>query len=124
MMNIFGTNSQVTINGKTYRGNNISIDGNTVIIDGKAQDVKDEKKMEVVILSNVHTITSDESINIKGDVTGNVTARTSVNCNNVTGDIQSGTSVNCNNVKGNAKAGTTINCNNIGGDATAYKINR
>ena len=122
-MNIFGRNSKVQINGKTYVGNNISISGNQVYIDGELQDDLDSKnKIEVSILCNVDKITSNESIHIKGNVTGKVEAKTSVNCDDVRGDVFAGTSVNCDNISGNARAGATINCDVIWGDAKANKI--
>lgn len=37
-MNIFGNRGKVTINGKTYVGNNIQINGNKVVIDGISQE--------------------------------------------------------------------------------------
>lgn len=124
-MNIFGRNSQITINGKTYTGNNISINNNQVYIDGKLQDeVDDDRKIELTILSNVDKIISEESIYIKGNVSGNVEAKVNVNCDDVDGNVNAGVNVNCDDITGNATAGVTINCDDIGGSATASKINR
>lgn len=124
-MNIFGKGSRVSINGKTYVGNNININGNQVYIDGELQDdLDDTKKIEVSILSNVEKIVSEESIYIKGNVKGNVEAKASVNCDDITGNVSAGASVNCDNIHGNAFAGATINCDDIKGNATANKINR
>ncbi len=124
-MNIFGRNSQVSINGKTYVGNNISIIGNQVYIDGKLQDdLNSDKKIEVSILCNVERIESKELINIKGDVVGDIKAGTSVNSYDIKGNVEAGTSVNCDDISGDARAGTTINCDVIWGNATANRINK
>ncbi|AEW47077.1 hypothetical protein BCP78_0070 [Bacillus phage BCP78] len=124
MFNFFGKNSGININGKSYSGNNIIVNNGQVIVDGVVQDGTLDEKVTIVVESGVERITSDESIHIQGDVTGNVESSTSVNCNNVTGNVKAGTSVNCNNIGGNAVSGTSINCNNIKGNATAKVINR
>lgn len=123
-MNIFGRGSKASINGKTYVGNNIVINSNEVIVDGVRQDGFEDKKLEVTILCNVEKITSNESIYIKGNVYGDIEAKSSVNCDNVIGNINAGSSINCDDIHGNAFAGTSINCDDIKGSATANRINR
>lgn len=123
-MNIFGRNSQVQINGKTYVGNNISISNGQVYINGKLEDEHEEKMVVTIIGSGVERIESDEAITIKGNVTGDVTSKVNVNCDNVIGDVKAGVNVNCDDIKGNAEAGITINCDDIHGNARASKINR
>lgn len=123
-MNIFGRNSKVTINGKTYEGSHISMQGNNVYVDGKLADGVDEKRVEITILCNVDEITSDESIHIKGNVTGNVSAKASVSCDAVFGDVHGGASVNCDDVHGNVTAGTAVNCDNVKGSVKANIVNR
>lgn len=91
-----------------------------MVIDGISQEDIDDKKVEIVVLCNVEKIISEESINIKGDVTGNIEGKTSVNCDAVIGDVRAGMSINCDSITGNATAGMSINC----GNATANKINR
>lgn len=121
-MNIFGRNSKITINGKSYSGNNITINDGVVIVDGVTQDDYQKEKIELTILCNVEKIISDQSIHIKGNVVGDLVAKTSINCNDVKGSVTAGTSVNCNDIEGDARAGTSINCNDIKGDAKAVKI--
>lgn len=125
-MKIFGRNSGVSINGKSYVGNNITITNNQVIIDGVIQDgeLNNKGKINVVINCNVDKIVSDESINIVGNVSGNIEAKVNVSCFGVNGDVNAGVNVNCDDIKGDAKAGVTINCDDIRGNATAVKINR
>lgn len=123
-MKFFGRNSQLRIDGKTYVGNNISIIGNRVYVDGKLADGPDENIVDITVLCNVDKIVSDESIYIKGNVTGNVEARTSVSCNDIYGNVKAGTSVNCDDVEGDVTAGTSVNCDDIKGRAFAPRVNR
>jgi hypothetical protein len=121
---IFGKNGQTVINGKRYTGNNISIIDGQVIVDGVVQGEVGERKIEIQVLCNVDQIFSEESITINGNVTGDIEAKMSVNCDNVTGNVSAGMSVNCDDVGGNVSAGMTVNCDDIRGNATANKINR
>lgn len=108
-MKFFGKGSKITINGKTYTGNNITVNGGQVYVDGNLQDELDEtKKVEITVLSGVDKIVSDKEIHIKGDVHGNVESKVTVNCDNVYGDVNAGVTVNCDDIKGNATAGVTI----------------
>lgn len=122
VIKLFGKNSKVKINGKTYIGNNIVVDGNSVIVDGVKQEDSFEGKIEVKVLCNVKKIISDKSININGDIHGNVEAKTNINCNDISGDVKAGTSINCDDIDGDATA-TTINCDDVSGDITANMIN-
>lgn len=122
-MNFFGRRGQVRINGKTYVGNNISINGSNIVIDGNIQEEIDEKKIEVSVLCNVDKIVSDKSIVIRGDVIGDIEAKMNVICDKVTGNVNVGMNVNCDDIGGNVSAGMTINCDKIKGNATANKIN-
>jgi len=123
-MRIFGKNSKVVINEKTYTGDSIIANNNEVIVDGVRQNGIDDRKIEVQILCNVDKIISDESIYINGNVEGNVEAGTSVNCDDIKGNVEAGTSINCDNIYGDASAGTSINCDVIKGNATVNTIIR
>ncbi len=92
--------SSITINGKTYQGNNISVINNKVFIDGQDQ-TPDSKTINISIEGNVETLKVDVcdkvvingnvgsassvsgDIDIQGDVLGGVTS--------VSGDIKCGT---------------------------------
>lgn len=93
----------VTINGKTYQGNGVSVVNGVVTIDGK---VVDENAKDYRVLE------------IKGDV-GSVQTDLSVNCDNVKGNVNAGGSVICDSVGGNVDAGGSVNCNDVGGDVKA-----
>lgn len=123
-MNIFGRNSKIMINGKSYSGNNITINDGVVIVDGEVQEGTHKQPMILVIECNVDKIVSSESIHITGDVHGNIEAEVNVDCDDVYGNVKAKMNANCDNVTGNVDAGMTINCDDIYGDAKASIINR
>ena len=83
----------VTINGKTYQGNNITINNGNVVIDGRQEDGQLNGVVEIRITEgNLDSLTTDASVNC-GHVTGTVTAGGSVNCGSVGGNVSAGGSV-------------------------------
>lgn len=105
----------VNINGKTYKGGNISVQDGVVYVDGVRQDGLEDKKIEIVVKCGVDTISSDESINIRGNVNGAVLAKGSVSCDDIEGDVSAGGSVNCDDIGGNVTAGGSISADVIRG---------
>lgn len=95
----------ITINGKTYQGNSVSVINSVVFIDGKRIDDKDLPK---TILQ----------IDVTGTL-GELKTDASVNCDNVTGNVEAGGSVNCDRVNGNVNAGGSVNCDTVGGSVNA-----
>ena len=90
----------IKINNKTFRGNNITITDNKVMIDGK--DVTpDAKTINIVVEDSIQSIKADvcETITVYG------------NCNKV--DTMSG-DVECRDVTGNVKT--------MSGDVDAHSI--
>lgn len=95
----------VTINGKTYIGNNIIVSNGKIMVDGKNVTSDDKvinitvngnidslkvdtcNKLEIIgNVTNVNTVSGDVDIN--GDVNGSIqTVSGDVKCNNVTGSI-------------------------------------
>ena len=101
----------VIINGQTFRGDNITINGNKVLIDGKEviRGPQINDAVEVRITGGAMNVFSDKSIS----------------CGQVNGDVQAGGSVNCDSVGGSVHAGGSVNCDEVGGDVTAGgSINR
>ncbi|BEU14743.1 hypothetical protein [Bacillus phage CM1] len=119
-----GRQGKSVINGKTYVGNNITISNGVVIVDGVVQEGSLGDKLEITVLCNVDKIESEQSITIKGDVTGNIQAGSSVSCNDVTGSVQAGSSISCDDIGGDARAGSSISCDDIKGNAYANIISR
>lgn len=59
--------NSVTINGKTYKGRNITVTDTNVIIDGKEVDIAD-RKVEIIINGNVGDVsTASGKVDVKGD---------------------------------------------------------
>lgn len=97
--------SSVTINGKTYIGNNIIVSNGKIMVDGKNVTSDDKvinitvngnidslkvdtcNKLEIIgNVTNVNTVSGDVDIN--GDVNGSIqTVSGDVKCNNVSGSI-------------------------------------
>lgn len=96
--------AKVTINGVTYEGSNIRVNGNTVLIDGQS------------IGSN---FTTPLEVHIVEGVLNELHADGSVRCNNVAGSVRAGGSVSCDRVDGNVSAGGSVSCDDVGGDIVA-----
>ena len=96
-----GTNV-ITINGKSYTGNNITVVNDEVYIDDVKQDVIESKIINIIIngdVDNVSTVSGD--IVIKGNARNTVTS--------TSGDIEI-----CGNVEGSV--------NTVSGDVAAKTI--
>lgn len=98
----------ITVNGKTYKGNSISVLNDRVFIDGKEVDDKGNSKTinikvegnidtlevdycdELDIKGNCKNVTSKNgNIGIKGDVDGDITSKNGdIICRNVTGSVE------------------------------------
>ena len=113
----------VIINGKSYKGNNLSISGNKVYIDGKLvtdEDTESSEKIQITIEegAQIETFEIDGDAEINGNVSGNVNAGT-INCNDIKGNASAGGSIRCDDIGGNASSGGSIRCDDIGGNANA-----
>lgn len=64
-------------------------------------------------------IVSDFSVEIDGDVSGNVKAGENVSCGDVGGNAEAGTGLSCGDVDGDAYAGAGIECGDVSGDLNA-----
>lgn len=99
----------ITINGKTYSGQSITINDGIIIIDGKRVDSIPDQYV-VNIVGNVKDVHSDQSISIQGSVIGSATANGSINANDIGGDVNAGGSVNASIIRGSVQAGGSVNC--------------
>lgn len=109
MNNFVGGN--VSINGSIYKGNNISIMGNKIFIDGKDQ-TPNTKEIHIEVTGNIQTLEMDVgSVNVKGDVT-----KLSVDTGDVEveGNVLGSVNVDTGNVKcGNVEGKVTVDVGNI-----------
>lgn len=117
-----GILSSIVINGQSYSGTNIQINGDKVVIDGKASSQKLRGDVSIVIVGNVQNINTTS-----GDVTVNGSAKSiqttsgdvsveqncTSNISTVSGDVTiSGTNIgNINTISGDIKSGVSRNTN-------------
>lgn len=101
---------KVTIDGKSFTGKNIRIDGNKVIVDGETQDGELVGDISVQVAGNV-----DELSSVSGDiiVNGNAARVSStsgdISCEDVSGDVKT--------VSGDVNADYIMgNVNTVSGD--------
>ena len=124
----------VTINGKTFEGNNLTIRNRTVFIDGKqVMDDYDSRKayklpegrVSIELTGAIGSVNCDESVIVNGTVTGDVNAQGSVTCDDVGRDVHAQGSVSCDDVHGDVAAGGSVSCDDIRGSVQAGgSINR
>ena len=107
---VVGRNRMGTFNisGQTFRGNNISITNDRIVIDGK--DVTDQYDIRPVGILEITVL--------EGTI-GTLTADGSVSCNDVTGDVSAGGSVKSGDVQGSVNAGGSVKCGSVGGSINA-----
>jgi len=98
------------INGKVYPDGNICITDNAIFIDGVLQD--SEKLSGIVkieVTGNLkNLVVKQGSVNVKGNIYGNVDAGGSINCGNIDGDVDAGGSINCGTISGDVDAGGSV----------------
>lgn len=114
-MNISNINGKITVNGKTYKGNDVSVKNNEIYIDGKLVDKA--TTIEITINGDVGKIDNGAGdITINGNVTGNVSNDVGdIKCGNVGGNISNDVGdIECGNVEG--KVSTSV------GDVRRKKI--
>ena len=98
------TVTSISINGNSYAGKNISINGDKVIVDGVEQPLVLPKKINITVEGNVHSVTT---------TSGNIKAKDVVSVQTTSGDIE------CSNVAGSVStvSGDVV-CNDISGKAS------
>ena len=98
-------NNTISINGKTYKGNDLSISGGKVYIDGKLQHEEDKIDINITVNGNLDTLEVDAcntitvkqnckvvtckngNVIIHGNVEGDVTNKNgNIKCKNILGD--------------------------------------
>lgn len=105
-MNISMKSGNVTINGKTYSGNNIIISNGKVIVDGAEQSEVLEHNIVVNVTGDVQSLeTTSGDVNVIGGVSNIQTTSGDVQCESVSGDVKtvSGDVNVRGNVAGNVK---------------------
>lgn len=94
----------ININGRSYTGSNITVVNDQVIIDGKSVDYdKTQTEIHVIVHGNVNKLKCN-TVEITGDVLGNVNANT-VKCEVIGGNVDSNT-VHADYINGKVDANT------------------
>lgn len=118
-----GRMGTMTINGRTFTGNTMTMMNGRIIVDGK--DVTDDTGvdtksiLEVKITGDVGRVMSDVAVSVHGNVTGDVQAGGAVSCDNVGGSVSAAGSVSADDIKGNVTAGGSVSCDDVGGSVKA-----
>ena len=126
--NIFATitgskSGSITINGKSYSGTNVQINGNSIIIDGIVQGEDSSKIINISIEGNVDAVsTTSGKIYVAGNAQRITATSGDININNnVSGDVMttSGDVTIAGSVSGNIKTTSgDVDCGNIGGSVS------
>lgn len=96
----------IRINGKTFdfsNGSNITVINGRIMVNGETICL-DNKPIQVEVIGDVHTLKTDISVTIKGNVLGSVEAGNSVQCGDVHGDVEAGNSVYAKSIAGDVEA--------------------
>ena len=104
-MNIVMKNGTITINGKQYQGQNFSIDGDKVIIDGVQQEGSLSGPVSIQVTGDVQSIDGTaQSIAVTGSCGSVKTVSGDVRCGPVTGGVQTVSGVvYCGDVAGSVR---------------------
>lgn len=100
-----GVSGTVTIDGKTFSGSSISINGNKVIVDGVAQDGELVGEIHVTVNGDCEVVeNSNGPIEVKGSAGSVRTSNGRITCGNVGGDVTSSNGgITCGAVTGNVR---------------------
>lgn len=95
----------ITVNGKTYEGNSVTVSNGTVIIDGKVQHDESSPQITISVDGDIKSLDVDTGkVSVNGNVGG-----IAVDC----GDIE------CKDVVGHIKVDTgNVSCGNVGGSVS------
>lgn len=103
-----GEMATFSISGRSFRGQNISITNDRIVIDGK--DVTDEYDIKPAGILE---------IKITEGVVGHLTTDANVSAGDVAGDVDAGGNISCGSVGGDVDAGGNVSCGKVGGDVDA-----
>lgn len=113
----------ITINGKTYNGNNFTMSGNKIIIDGvEINDMEEAKEITVVVTGNINSISlgAAKSFVVHGSVGDISTGSGDVTCEDVTGSVNTASGdVDCKNIGDNVRTAS----GDVNADAIIGSVN-
>jgi cytoskeletal protein CcmA (bactofilin family) len=111
---------KINVNGKQFEvpeGSSVNIRDNKIYIDDEELNGGIEvgdRELNIYIAegARVEGVRSDKSLNVHGEIHGNVQAGGAVNCDGVEGDVYAGGAVNCDDIHGNVQA-SVVNADKI-----------
>ena len=112
-MNISMCDGRVSINGQTYVGDNISIIGDRVVVDGKDKKPTLAGPIDVTVEGDCNLVELQcGTVSISGNVSGVVqTGSGDIHCGTVGGNVQNVSGdINCGNVTGSVRTGSGDIC--------------
>lgn len=86
---------------------------------GDDQLAEEKKQFLLRIQGKAKNIVSDFSVQVDGDVAGDISAGQAVSCEDVGGSVRAGTGLECGDIGGDAFAGGGIECGDVDGNLTA-----
>ena len=100
---VFKDMGTITINGQSYTGRNISINGDVVVIDGVVQEGSLVGPVSVVVLGSAEEVkTVSGEIHVQGSVCIVKSTSGDISCWDVLGDVQTVSGdIECRKVTGN-----------------------
>lgn len=110
--------ASITVNGISYSGSNVNIQGGKVTIDGVVTS-GNSTKIDIKVVGNIDTLEVDECVqlNVQGNVHTLQNGSGDVACGDVTGNVQSGSGdIEAGNIGGNVQTGSgDVDCERIQG---------
>lgn len=113
----------VSINGRTYQGNNVSMSNGRIIIDGRdvTEDTKDDRQITISIDGNIESLSVGhcDKVTVNGECGSVSTTSGDVNCGSVKGSVKTVSGdVDCKDVGGSVETlSGDVNCGTIAGNA-------
>ena len=86
---------------------------------GDDQFTAEKKQFLLRIEGKAKNVVSDFSVQVDGDVVGDISAGQAVSCGDVGGSVRAGTGLECGDIGGDAFAGAGIECGDVAGNLTA-----
>jgi hypothetical protein len=122
-INIGDNDSHIQIGNRSFKGNNVSIVGRTVIIDGVKQDdlvIKQGHVINVEVHGNVESITSGSGDVIAQNVGNLTTGSGEVKCHTVSGNVRTSSGeIECSDIMGDVETSSgDVSCDAIAGSVT------
>jgi len=105
----------ININGKTYRGERIEINGDSIIVNGKVIDSCEQKEISVKIDGDVKELTTSTGDVVAKGVGRLTTTSGDIKCGTVSGDVQTTSGdIECTSIDGSVQT--------VSGDVSATSI--